>query len=217
MPNADFDSRYGPVLATGLSFDCVLEYENAAGELSRRTITVNRLHGAARGMPPTLDVDYVRGFCHERRALRCFRSDRILALADPETGEVVTNPEAWLCTQAGLTALDATPHFPRPSILRVSPTPAMCLWQRTPGKVEVFGVEIDEVQLRGGAPVGFRGRAERRPDGGASLWRGDKTFDLDLSDGDGVLSLEFDGFLMEDMDEIAAWLAGLRAPDTDHA
>ena len=58
--------------------------------------------------------------------------------------------------------------------------------------------------------VGFRARALRIPRADVTRWEGDKTFDLDLSDGDGVLALEFDSTMYEEPDEIAAWLGGLR-------
>lgn len=57
-----------------------IAYENAKGERSQRRITVRQLIGH----PPELILAY----CHERRAARNFRLDRIIEAMDPETGEI---------------------------------------------------------------------------------------------------------------------------------
>lgn len=58
------------------------DYEDADGEPSRRRIEIRRVqrsHGHT----------YLQSFCHERRAFRAFRLDRIVGCHDPETGEVL--------------------------------------------------------------------------------------------------------------------------------
>ena len=58
-----------------------IDYVDAAGRESRRRITLRSLHTGNNG--PIL-----RAICHERRALRCFRIDRIECFIEPD-GEVV--------------------------------------------------------------------------------------------------------------------------------
>jgi hypothetical protein len=62
-----------------------LRYRDAHGEESQRAVEVSavRPHGA--------DL-MVEGICQLRRAVRNFRSDRIIALFDPATGEVLGDP-----------------------------------------------------------------------------------------------------------------------------
>jgi hypothetical protein len=55
-------------------------YEAASGEVSERRITVRQLVGN----PPQM----LLAWCHERKAPRNFRFDRIVEAIDPETGEV---------------------------------------------------------------------------------------------------------------------------------
>lgn len=58
-----------------------ISYVDAAGAASQRRITVRQLIGT----PP----ETVLAFCHERRAPRHFRIDRISEAIDPVTGEVL--------------------------------------------------------------------------------------------------------------------------------
>jgi hypothetical protein len=64
----------------GLSF--WMTYEDAAGDESERGITIRRVQSKN-------DVAYVDAWCHLRGALRSFRADRIVSLADARTGEVL--------------------------------------------------------------------------------------------------------------------------------
>ncbi|MFW5655943.1 MAG: hypothetical protein ACOCYW_09935 [Roseicyclus sp.] len=63
----------------------VIDYVDARGARSRRRITTLKLRNGTHG--PLLSA-----ICHERRALRHFRIDRVEAFIDPETGEVVRPP-----------------------------------------------------------------------------------------------------------------------------
>lgn len=59
-------------------------YEDAAGEITRRHITVH-----------SIDSTYLKGECHDRQAERTFRLDRIIGdLVDCETGEILS-PRQW--------------------------------------------------------------------------------------------------------------------------
>ncbi len=59
----------------------VITYENAKGEESRRRIA---LHTAYESQ----GFHYLKAYCFERSAVRCFRADRIREIVDVETGEV---------------------------------------------------------------------------------------------------------------------------------
>lgn len=60
-----------------------LEYCSAGGELTERVVRI-----AALVLPDhPSSIAYVVAWCELREEPRCFRSDRILGLYDPETGE----------------------------------------------------------------------------------------------------------------------------------
>lgn len=63
-----------------------LVYRDARGAESRRRVTVHRIvmHGG---------TVMVRAYCHERRAARSFRADRIVELVDMASGEVLDTPK----------------------------------------------------------------------------------------------------------------------------
>ncbi|MBF0252015.1 MAG: WYL domain-containing protein [Alphaproteobacteria bacterium] len=81
--------------------DCIgavygLEYIDAKGARSRRRVT---LRGVGRGVGRSDEADdvyYLRGYCHERKAPRIFRSDRIVSLTHLGTGEVIEAFEDFL-------------------------------------------------------------------------------------------------------------------------
>lgn len=66
-----------------------IEYENAAGVVSARNVTLRRIW-------PKDGCLYFSGLCHARRKVRTFRGDRVLSLTCLTTGEVADDPEAWL-------------------------------------------------------------------------------------------------------------------------
>ena len=63
-----------------------IEYTNAAGEISRRDISISHYDGSC----------YLRGFCHLRGEPRTFRIDRVSSCIDRDTGEVVSDIPAHL-------------------------------------------------------------------------------------------------------------------------
>ncbi len=67
----------------------LLEYRDARGAVSERALTVRAIY-------PHDGCIMVQGICQLRNAMRAFRSDRILRLADPATGEVFTDIEVTL-------------------------------------------------------------------------------------------------------------------------
>lgn len=79
--------------AQRLSFNISIDYAGASGRLSNRVVTVRRL-----GLDDL--VPAVSGICHERRAPRTFRIDRIFNLTDPRTGVSVTDILPWLRQRA---------------------------------------------------------------------------------------------------------------------
>lgn len=76
-----------------------IEYRDASGGLSARRVTVKQVIG----IPPHMLLCY----CHERRAPRHFRVDRIATIAHPETGEVL--PLADLLPALSASGLAAIP------------------------------------------------------------------------------------------------------------
>ncbi|MDG9889708.1 hypothetical protein [Pseudomonas juntendi] len=72
-------------IRTGWSIGQVaFTYEDSSGEITDRTVSV---HSVTRS--------HIKGECHDRKAERTFRVDRILGdLIDCETGEVLS-PEKW--------------------------------------------------------------------------------------------------------------------------
>lgn len=63
----------------------LIAYKDSKGNQSQRLVTCQRLDRAA-------DTLYLWGFCHHRLAVRQFRVDRIVEVADAETGEVSDAP-----------------------------------------------------------------------------------------------------------------------------
>ncbi|QPQ55849.1 WYL domain-containing protein [Allosphingosinicella flava] len=63
-------------------FTCIIAYRNAKGVATQRQVTCIRLEEAA-------STKYLRAFCHARAANRQFRLDRIEAVADLHTAEII--------------------------------------------------------------------------------------------------------------------------------
>ncbi|SHN18475.1 WYL domain-containing protein [Roseibium suaedae] len=90
LPEKDEEDSYiGPALgpAEGQSF--IIEYKDAAGQASTRRITVISIRSAADGSPAL----YAK--CHERKAMRNFRADRIVSCIDYD-GEVFSDVNSFL-------------------------------------------------------------------------------------------------------------------------
>lgn len=76
-----------------------IAYRDAQGRASERRVTVRAIHGN----PPHI----LLCFCHERRAFRHFRFDRIIEAVHPETGEVFVGHEIIeAISDAGYQAVD---------------------------------------------------------------------------------------------------------------
>lgn len=73
-------------IRTGWSIGVVaFTYEDSSGDISYRRVTVHSVSSI-----------YLKGECHERRAERTFRVDRVIGeLTDCETGEVMS-PYVWI-------------------------------------------------------------------------------------------------------------------------
>lgn len=69
---------------------CMIEYEGASGDLTRRRITMRKVRSGP-------DVPLIQSICHERRAFREFRADRITAVIS-EQGEVLDPSDFFRAT-----------------------------------------------------------------------------------------------------------------------
>src|SRR4051794_15446885 len=76
----EYDLSTGDLEAiSGVS--CIIRYIDAKGAPSERRVTCHRFEEAK-------GLRYLRGFCHERSAVRTFRADRVAAVIDLHTGEI---------------------------------------------------------------------------------------------------------------------------------
>src|SRR5918997_1742507 len=69
--------------------DLLLTYRDDKGEIIARTVRLTKVRRAGPGL-------LVEAHCRLRNAVRCFRADRVLALADFASGRVCPDPRAWL-------------------------------------------------------------------------------------------------------------------------
>src|SRR5918997_1451776 len=74
--------------------DLLLTYCDNKGELTARTVRLTKVSRSGSGL-------LVEAHCRLRNAVRCFRADRVVALADVRSGRVCPDPAAYL---AGLEA-----------------------------------------------------------------------------------------------------------------
>lgn len=79
LDEVDDAPRAGDVLS---GYACIIDYVDSKGRASQRRVSFIR-YERAKG------ADYIRAHCHERRAMRCFRLDRIAEVYDIQTGEVI--------------------------------------------------------------------------------------------------------------------------------
>ncbi len=77
----------------GVNWPIRIEYCDAHGEFSERTVTVNSVE-FRHGIPWRLD-----GLCHRRRAERSFVISGIISLIDIATGEAVEDIDLWIADQ----------------------------------------------------------------------------------------------------------------------
>lgn len=85
----DYDHNQTPswqadiISVSGLPF--IITYQASKGEQTQRLITCQRIDRNA-------DILYLWAFCHHRQAVRQFRLDRIIEIADGTTGELLDPP-----------------------------------------------------------------------------------------------------------------------------
>ena len=77
--------------------DLLLTYRADDGELSARTVRLRAVRRAGSGL-------LVEAHCRLRNAVRCFRADRVVSLADVLSGRVCPDPRAWLAGLEGAAA-----------------------------------------------------------------------------------------------------------------
>lgn len=65
-------------------------YEDAKGNVSERNVTIRNIKKGANNSL------LMRGYCHERRALRSFRLDRVKEMVFPITGEVLSSVDEFM-------------------------------------------------------------------------------------------------------------------------
>ncbi|CAN1564760.1 terB_like domain containing protein [Caulobacteraceae bacterium] len=94
LPDSDATELNQDLVLGPRAIDCFLEYEDANGYVSSRSIAVSRV----------IEVKnkwFLSCFCHERREPRWFRLDRVIELIDLSTGEVVADPLNWVKEHLG--------------------------------------------------------------------------------------------------------------------
>lgn len=103
LPGRDDDEawRDGDHSVRGLALFTGMMYVDAAGRPSTRRVTIRRIQRGRHGW-------LVNCHCHERRATRTFRLDRIRAFVDPVTGEVHEDVPGYLHERIGIDGLAAT-------------------------------------------------------------------------------------------------------------
>ena len=87
----DADSFTGKSVVVGESVNgltVIIDYRDAKGASSTRQISCIRIENGA-------GKRYLRAFCHQRRALRMFLVERIDAVIDAETGELLAAGDAF--------------------------------------------------------------------------------------------------------------------------
>lgn len=75
-------------LKTVAGLPCVILYKDSKGNLSQRLISCKRLAIKA-------DKKYLDAYCHQVKAFRTFRIDRIFEIFDAQTGESLTPAESY--------------------------------------------------------------------------------------------------------------------------
>ncbi|HEX4846592.1 MAG TPA: WYL domain-containing protein [Novosphingobium sp.] len=66
----------------------IIEYENSKKEKTQRIVTCKQL--AVQG-----EAEYLKAYCHHRKAVRTFRVDRIVDVFDPKSGESLSPVQAF--------------------------------------------------------------------------------------------------------------------------
>ena len=92
LPRASGANPAPVTLAAGLSQPFYLRYNDGRGVVTVRTLVVLE----AFGNRPGGAITHLRGFCQLRRGIRTFRRERIVAAADPDTGELIEDIDVFL-------------------------------------------------------------------------------------------------------------------------
>lgn len=82
LPDSDAMDATDTTRDASSGWAAFLTYRDSAGQVSERRITCRSISGE--GQPV-----YFSGYCHERKAPRTFRIDRVVELVDYDTGELV--------------------------------------------------------------------------------------------------------------------------------
>ncbi len=77
--------------------DLLLTYRDDKGEATARTVRIVKVRRAGSGL-------LVEAHCRLRDALRCFRVDRVVSLADLASGRVCPDPASYLAGLEGAAA-----------------------------------------------------------------------------------------------------------------
>lgn len=157
-----------------------IEYVDAEGEVTERTITMLKLldwrPGAAGWPHGTL------AYCHIRRDDRTFLFERIRWLeADGTRFAGGDTAAVWSVVAFGHAAVEPIPERPpgrKMTRAIAPPLEAVVKWQRAGGDPETFEIAIDEVESAGGVPFAFSGRAHRRRSDANRAWTGRRRFKL---------------------------------------
>ena len=75
----------------------LLTYRAEDGELTARTVRLTKVRRAGSGL-------LVEAHCRLRNAVRCFRADHVVALADLASGRVCPDPRAYFAGLEGAAA-----------------------------------------------------------------------------------------------------------------
>jgi tellurite resistance protein len=84
------DTPNGAIIKDNQEQGIFIIYRDASGQKSKRRITVKSIETTNE------NVAIIKAFCHERSAMRTFKSDRILEAIDIHTGEIFDDPRGIL-------------------------------------------------------------------------------------------------------------------------
>lgn len=163
-------------LARGLAIACTVQH-GFDDNLVPRAFVAAELYGRReRGGLVLLRV--VGHFPPDRVPRRVYASGIQELIPDGEVAPT-HDPSGWLLWRAGLAS---SPPAALPGGRRLqrltNPITAVVEWERTRGDLEVFDVEIDEVEFWEAQPVSFLCRARRRASGTDRAWSGRRRFRL---------------------------------------
>ena len=188
------------------TFDLFLKYRDASDVVTDRRVTVFDVEriGGAGGSGALALVTY----CHERRAARSFRLDRIVEAIDAETGEVLPEPAADILRRFGM---DPEPLPVQRRLYWVDPpVEAEIVFQgRRQGKRRAMGV-IRNVRLAGDAVESVTITVSRDPAHPGEAR--DRRFAFGEDGRDGTLLSLVPPEIGEPVDDIEEWLLALVRP-----